>query len=177
MGASEIDACMSAPNCASSQDCALACPCSDNACMLKCAASSPSIKALPVAKCVNSKCGSSSVALKSKADIDCSTATCEEACTCSLDKCASQIDECLAAPNCASGQTCALGCACGDTACTLKCAASSPSIKALPVAKCINSNCNVALKTKADIDCSTATCEACTCSLDKCASQIDECLA
>merc|ERR1719197_2449790 len=94
-------------------------------------------------------------------DIDCSKATCEEACTCSLDKCASQIDECLAAPNCASGQTCALGCACGDTACTLKCAASSPSIKALPVAKCINSNCNVppALSSSADIDCSKATCQ------------------
>merc|ERR1711953_1553128 len=40
------------------QDCALQCPCSDNACMLKCAASSPSIKALPVAKCVNTQCGS-----------------------------------------------------------------------------------------------------------------------
>jgi len=43
--------------------CALACPCSDNACMLKCAAQSPSLKALPVAQCVNSNCGSASVAV------------------------------------------------------------------------------------------------------------------
>merc|ERR1739845_238463 len=81
--------------------------------------------------------------LSSSSDIDCSKATCQEACTCSLDKCASQIDECMAAPNCASAHTCALACGCGDTACTLKCAASSPSIKALPAAKCINSDCNV----------------------------------
>merc|ERR1711871_1403207 len=148
--------------------CALACPCSDNACILKCAASSPSIKALPAAKCINSEC--SSTKLSSAADIDCSKATCQEACTCSLDKCASEIDECMAVPNCASAQTCALACGCGDTACTLKCAAASPSIKALPAAKCINSNCNMppAVKSSADIDCSKATCqEACTCSLDK----------
>merc|ERR1719360_93365 len=128
-------------NCASSQDCALACPCSDNACMLKCAASSPSIKALPVAKCVNSKCGSSSVALKSKADIDCSKATCQAQCECSLQQCASEIDACMSAPNCASSQDCALACPCSDNACMLKCAASSPSIKALSVAKCVNSKC------------------------------------
>merc|ERR1712227_938079 len=123
--ASQIDECMAVPNCASAQTCALACGCGDTACTLKCAAASPSIKALPAAKCINSNCNIPP-ALKSSADIDCSKATCEEACTCSLDKCASQIDECLAAPNCASGQACALGCACGDTACTLKCAASSP---------------------------------------------------
>merc|ERR1711981_589202 len=81
--------------------------------------------------------------LSSSADIDCSKATCQEACTCSLDKCASEIDACMAVPNCASSQSCALACGCGDTACTLKCAAQSPSIKALPAAMCINSNCNV----------------------------------
>merc|ERR1711953_647357 len=156
--ASEIDACMSAPNCASAQTCALACACGDTACTLKCAASSPSIKALPAAKCINSKCNVGA-ALKASADIDCSKATCQDACTCSLDKCASEIDACMSAPNCASAQTCALGCACGDTACTLKCAASSPSIKALPAAKCINSKCNVgaAVQSSADIDCSKAT--------------------
>merc|ERR1712232_678508 len=76
------------------------------------------------------------------ADIDCSKATCQDACTCSLEKCASEIDACMSDTTCASAQTCALSCACGDTACTLKCAASSPSIKALPAAECINSNCN-----------------------------------
>merc|ERR1711976_304975 len=94
------------------------------------------------AKCINSKCNVGA-ALKSSADIDCSKATCKDACTCSLDECASEIDACMSAPNCASAQTCALACACGDTACTLKCAAASPSIKALPAAKCINSKCNV----------------------------------
>merc|ERR1712151_565021 len=279
------DACLAVSNCASAQSCALSCACSDNACILKCAASSPSIKALPVAKCINSNCGSLNAAatggklaltwedcgdasthgktetlepseivigqdtqivgtgttdkaissgsfsmkltasmgiketytgeiceakefkmplgigtvswagmscpvavgpstvkvgvhmasilpaalakadlsltaqdqdgeaavcvnthlvkesLSSSADIVCSKATCEEACSCSLDKCASEIDACLAVSNCASAQSCALGCACSDSTCILKCAASSPSIKALPVAKCINSNC------------------------------------
>merc|ERR1711879_1064466 len=105
---SEIDACLAAPNCASSQDCALACPCSDNACILKCAASSPSIKALPVAKCINSNCGSASVS--TAAAVDCSKATCQDQCECSLSKCGSEIDACLAAPNCAASQDCALAC-------------------------------------------------------------------
>merc|ERR1711862_1042844 len=98
------------------------------------------IKALPAAKCINSNCNFPPA--KASADIDCSKATCKEACTCSLDKCADEIATCMAAPNCASAQDCALACGCGDTACTLKCAAASPSIKALPAAKCINSNCN-----------------------------------
>merc|ERR1712174_193062 len=91
------------------------------------------------AVCVNTHLVKES--LSSAADIDCSTATCPDQCNCSLDKCASEIDACLAVPNCASAQSCALSCACSDNACILKCAASSPSIKALPVAKCINSNC------------------------------------
>merc|ERR1712151_812465 len=129
--ASEIDACLAIDNCASSQDCALQCPCSDNACMLKCAASSPSIKALPVAKCVNSQCGNLAA---TPADIDCTTATCQSQCECSLDKCASQISACLADAKCAAAQSCALACPCSDNACMLKCAASNPSAKALPVA-------------------------------------------
>merc|ERR1712048_711132 len=77
-------------------------------------------------------------------DIDCSTAVCESQCTCSLDKCAAQIDACLAVDNCASAQTCALACPCSDNACMLKCAAASPSTKALPVASCVNNNCGSA---------------------------------
>merc|ERR1712151_1425452 len=115
--ASEIDACLAAPNCASSQDCALACACGDNSCILKCAASSPSIKALPVAKCINATCDNS---LKSKADVDCTKAACQADCECSLQQCASEIDACLAAPNCAASQDCALACACSDDACILK---------------------------------------------------------
>merc|ERR1711941_121565 len=66
---------------------------------------------------------------------------CQEQRTCSLDKCASEIDACLAVPNCAASQDCALACACSDNACMLKCAAASPSVKALPVANCVNSQC------------------------------------
>merc|ERR1712039_775234 len=107
----------------------------DTACTLKCAASSPSAKALPVATCLNSNCASTVAA------VDCSTAACPDQCQCGLDKCGDAINSCLADSACAASQECALACACSDTACTLKCAASSPSAKALPVATCLNSNC------------------------------------
>merc|ERR1712113_360332 len=106
--------------------------------MLKCAASSPSIRALPVANFVNKDCGSKE--LKAEA-IDCTKAVCQDQCSCSLDKCASEIDACLAVDNCAASQDCALSCPCSDNACMLKCAASNPSAKALPVATCVNSKC------------------------------------
>merc|ERR1712078_633636 len=111
--------------------------------------------------------------------IDCTTAVCESQCSCSLDKCASEIDACLAVDNCASSQSCALGCACSDNACILKCAASSPSLKALPVANCVNTNCGGSAELKSQaVDCSKAVCQdQCECSLDKCASEIDDCLA
>merc|ERR1711862_1043034 len=73
---------------------------------------------------------------------DCSQAACEANCECSYVKCSDEVDACLAAPNCASSQDCAFACPCGDGACLLKCAASSPSVKALPLAKCITSNCD-----------------------------------
>merc|ERR1712156_1092398 len=75
------------------------------------------------------------------AAVDCSTAACPDQCQCGLDKCGDAINSCLADSACAASQECALACACSDTACTLKCAASSPSAKALPVATCLNSNC------------------------------------
>merc|ERR1711982_46543 len=104
--------------------------------MGKCAAANPSSKALPVATCVNSKCASLEAAA-----VDCSGSACPSACACANDKCGDVIDACLADSACAAGQTCAFACACGDTACTLKCAAANPSSKALPVANCINSQC------------------------------------
>merc|ERR1711982_70045 len=76
---------------------------------------------------------------------DCSAAACQANCECSYVKCSDQVDACLAAPNCASSQDCAFACACGDGACLLKCAASSPSVKALPLAKCITSNCDASV--------------------------------
>merc|ERR1712039_831270 len=110
-------------------------------------------------------------------DVDCTTAACPDQCECGLDKCASVIDTCLADDKCASGQACALACPCSDTACELRCAEQNPSIKALPVAACLNKNC-ASLKSTADVDCSTAACpDQCECGLDKCASVIDTCLA
>merc|ERR1712232_957942 len=64
---------------------------------------------------------------------DCTQATCQSQCECSLDKCATEIDACLADATCAKSQDCAFACACSDNACLLKCAALSPSLKALPV--------------------------------------------
>jgi len=168
-----INTCLADDACAASQDCAFGCACSDTACALKCAASSPSTKALPVATCLNSNCAST---LK-EAAVDCSKATCPENCQCGLDKCTDVINTCLADDACAAGQDCAFGCACGDTACALKCAASSPSAAALPVATCLNSNCASTLGTAA-VDCSTATCpDQCQCGLDKCSDVINTCLA
>merc|ERR1712107_939168 len=76
--------------------------------------------------------------------IDCSTSACPDSCACSLDQCATEINACLADDTCAAAQSCALACPCNDDACVLKCAASSPSIKALPAANCINSKCSSA---------------------------------
>merc|ERR1712113_778473 len=103
-----------------------------------------SAKALPVAACINKNCAGS--ALKTTADIDCTTAACPNQCECSLDKCADSIATCLDDAKCATGQACALACPCSDTACELKCAAANPSAKALPVAACINKNCAGAME-------------------------------
>merc|ERR1711879_864601 len=46
--------------------------------------------------------------------IDCTKATCQSQCECSLNKCADAIDACLAVDNCASSQDCALQCPCSD---------------------------------------------------------------
>merc|ERR1711937_1045938 len=53
-----IDTCLADSQCASGQACAMACPCSDTACELRCAEQNPSAKALPVASCLNSNCAS-----------------------------------------------------------------------------------------------------------------------
>merc|ERR1711976_999600 len=62
--ASEISSCLADANCASGQACAMACPCSDTACSLKCAAANPSTKALPVANCLNNNCATEELASK-----------------------------------------------------------------------------------------------------------------
>merc|ERR1712241_481134 len=83
----------------------------------------------------------SGTVLGSTSDVDCTKATCQSQCECSLDKCASEIDTCMADAKCAASQNCAFACPCSDNACMLKCAAQNPSAKALPVATCVNSKC------------------------------------
>merc|ERR1712093_833632 len=105
--------------------------------------------------------------------VDCTKAACQKECECTLTKCKSQVDACLADATCAKAQGCALGCACGDKACSLKCAAANPSPKALPVALCINANCasDATVSTPEDIDCTKAACQKeCECTLTKCKS-------
>merc|ERR1712157_94055 len=148
--------------CAKGQSCALGCACGDTACSLNCATQAGSPLALPVATCINSKCAS-----VEETAVDCTKATCQSQCECSLTACADPINACLADATCAKGQSCALGCACGDTACSLNCATQAGSPLALPVATCINPKCSSV--EAASIDCSTPTCQsACTCSLQQC---------
>merc|ERR1712193_66874 len=88
---------------------------------------------------------------------------------------------CLADATCAKGQSCALGCACGDTACSLKCASQAGSPLALPVATCINSKCASSdddVHEVEAVDCTKAVCQSeCECSLKECADPINKCLA
>merc|ERR1712187_257833 len=145
--ADSINACLADATCAKGQSCAEACACGDTACSLNCATQAGSPLALPVATCINSKCAS----VEAAPAVDGSKAACQDACTCSLDKCADSINACLADATCAKGQSCALGCACGDTACNLACASDAGSPLALPVATCVNSNC-VSVEAAAAID-------------------------
>merc|ERR1711974_351527 len=54
--ADSINTCLADAGCATGQACAMACPCNDTACQLRCAAANPSTKALPVATCLNKYC-------------------------------------------------------------------------------------------------------------------------
>merc|ERR1712176_1571371 len=129
--------------------------------------------ALPVATCINSKCSSEAAPA-----VDCTKATCQSECECSLTSCADPINKCLADATCAKGQACALGCACGDTDCSLNCATAAGSPLALPVATCINSKCSSSEEATASVDCTKATCQSeCECSLKECADPINKCLA
>merc|ERR1712050_534000 len=95
------------------------------------------------AQCIETKCASDEMSAVGSltVGVDCSKAACQTECKCALDKCADNINTCLADETCAKGQSCALACPCGDKACALKCAVANPSAKALPVAQCIETNC------------------------------------
>jgi len=176
----KVDACLGDSECAKVQDCAFACACGDEACALECAKKSSSPLALPLFECVTEKCPSSFLKAVRGSDVDCSAATCQDSCECSLNECSDKVADCLADSECAKVQDCAFACACGDEACALECAQKSPSALALPLFECVTGKCSKSfLKAlpKYDADCSTATCsETCECSLKECPDQISDCL-
>jgi len=71
---------------------------------------------------------------------DCGTTACPSTCKCVEDHCASQINDCLSDPTCATGQGCIDACKCGDKACAAGCAANTPSPKGLAILTCAETN-------------------------------------
>jgi len=57
---------------------------------------------------------------------DCSTVACPGVCTCTESKCAKEVGDCLANPDCAGLQNCVSACKCGDHTCTIGCALKNP---------------------------------------------------
>jgi len=114
-------------------------------------------------------------------DIECSDSACVDTCTCSQEKCSEPIAACLGDGDCSAIKDCPMQCACGDEACLLACAGKTESPLAMPVAECIQSQCQPAdlLKASArDVDCKASKCEeACQCSKGKCGDSISACLA
>merc|ERR1712072_1353782 len=89
---------------------------------------------------------------------DCSKTACPSKCQCAEQKCTKQITDCLNDASCASGQACINKCACGDRACLLSCAKSIKSVKALPLAMCLETQCKAEESVRALPDCSKAAC-------------------
>merc|ERR1712242_144513 len=70
---------------------------------------------------------------------DCSGATCSAVCECAFSSCGDSVNACLADSTCASKQSCAFDCACGDTGCVANCAAGDDLATA--AVACISSKC------------------------------------
>merc|ERR1711907_123761 len=134
----QITDCLSDASCAAGQSCIDKCACGDRACLLSCAKSIKSVKALPLAMCLETQC-------KAEESVgalpDCSKTACPSKCQCAEQKCTKQITDCLSDASCAAGQSCIDKCACGDRACLLGCAKSIKSAKAFPLAVCLETQC------------------------------------
>jgi len=175
----EIDDCMGDEQCARQQDCAFKCACGDHNCALKCVGKTFSPSATTLLECVHSKC-SSDMLSASAPTVDCGAAACKDVCTCSMDKCGSKVDACLADADCSQAQTCALGCACGDEACLLACMKKTNSPLGTDVAECITSQCPVVAQTllgAPNLSCHGSACEdSCHCAKSKCLGKGMACL-
>merc|ERR1711907_393234 len=144
----QITDCLSDASCAAGQSCIDKCACGDRACLLSCAKSIKSVKALPLAMCLETQC-------KAEESVgalpDCSKTACPSKCQCAEQKCTKQITDCLSDASCAVGQSCIDKCACGDKACQLSCAKSIKSAKALPRAMCLETQCGAEMPMFADV--------------------------
>lgn len=172
----EVDACMGDADCAKEQDCAFQCPCGDKECALKCVGDTASPFAAPLFECVHSKCSTDLLSASAPA-VDCGQAACQDVCTCSMDKCSSKVEACLAEADCSGAQTCALGCACGDEACLLACMQKTNSPLGTEVAECITSECPMVLLGAPNLSCQGSACEdSCQCAKSKCLGKGMACL-
>jgi len=113
-------------------------------------------------------------------DVDCSTASCPDICSCSLSECKALADDCMGDEDCAKQHDCAFKCPCGDENCLLTCAGQSASPFATPLMECVQSKCFTTFLSASapSVDCDAANCkETCQCATDKCATSVDACLA
>jgi len=139
--ASSVDACMGDTECSKAHDCAMACPCGDEECLLGCVHTTASPLAQPVAECISSKCVSAQTLLGAP-NLSCHGSACEDSCKCAKSKCLGKGMACLMDPHCAGFQDCSFKCACGDAECAIKCAEQQSSTKAMPLAECITERCH-----------------------------------
>merc|ERR1712176_1431438 len=143
----------------------MGCACGDHACTLGCAMKNPlaAATAMPLFECTKANCfKAADAAIDIAAGPDCSKAACGTVCSCVESKCVDAMNKCLADTHCASLEDCAMGCACGDHACTLGCAMKNPlaAATAMPLFACTKANCFKAADAAIDIaagpDCSKA---------------------
>jgi len=166
-----VNDCLNDAECAKQHDCAFKCGCGDEECLLQCVESSESPFAASLLECVKGNC-KTDFRNANIGSVDCEAASCKEACQCSMDKCASSVNACLADADCAKVQDCAMGCSCGDDECLLACAKETTSPLGISVAECIASNCHVAARAllgAPNLSCKGSACEAsCHCAKSRC---------
>merc|ERR1719183_1046491 len=124
----QITDCLSDASCASGQSCIDKCACGDKACLLSCAKTIKSPKALPLAMCLETRCGAEETV---NALPDCSKTACPSKCQCAEQKCTKAITDCLSDASCAADRACIEKCACDDKACVDKCGKGLPFYLAL----------------------------------------------
>jgi len=140
--ASSVETCMADGECSKAHDCAMACPCGSEECLLGCVQQTTSDLAQPVAECISSKCISAQTLLGAP-NLSCHGSACEDSCKCAKSKCLGKGMTCLLDPHCAGFQDCSFQCACGDAECAMKCAEQQhASAKAVPLAQCITDRCH-----------------------------------